>query len=191
MTREERMLALMADTDKHFAAYYDVIPNLIRKRGYKIGIEIGVFAGGHARRILGTTELHSLIGIDPYMIYKHGGMPSGIESQEDFDCLCDLVAKRLSPTRYQLLKMTSDTAFQLLDSELRYDFVFIDGFHSYDQVKKDLINYSQLIRKGGVISCHDYHHPSYPNLTKAIDEFAKQHHTKVVCGPLHLIYMEW
>jgi predicted O-methyltransferase YrrM len=35
------------------------------------------------------------------------------------------------------------------------DFLFIDGDHSYEGVKKDFEMYSQLVRKGGIIAFHD------------------------------------
>lgn len=38
------------------------------------------------------------------------------------------------------------------------DFVFIDGDHSYDGVKKDFEMYSSLVRKGGKMSFHDVLH---------------------------------
>jgi hypothetical protein len=191
MTRESHINWLIQDTTKHWKTYYNVLPNLIRARGYKRGIEIGVFAGGHAKAML-DAGLDFLVGVDPYKIYSHGGMPSEIKDQQDFDCLCSIVIKSLDSSRFVHLRMTSDDAVgNPVFQEKEFDFVFIDGFHSYSQVKKDMDNYSKFIRKGGVISCHDYKHPSYPLLTRAIDEFAEQHNTKVVEGPLHAVYMEW
>jgi len=35
------------------------------------------------------------------------------------------------------------------------DILFIDGDHSYEGVKKDYINYSPLVKKGGLIILHD------------------------------------
>lgn len=35
------------------------------------------------------------------------------------------------------------------------DFLFIDGNHFYDYVKKDLQMYGPLVRKGGIIALHD------------------------------------
>jgi len=35
------------------------------------------------------------------------------------------------------------------------DFLFIDGDHSYEEVKKDFEMYSPLVRKGGIIAFHD------------------------------------
>jgi len=37
----------------------------------------------------------------------------------------------------------------------KIDFLFIDGDHRYDGVKKDFIYYSPLVRKGGIIAFHD------------------------------------
>ncbi|GIW67117.1 MAG: hypothetical protein KatS3mg095_1015 [Candidatus Parcubacteria bacterium] len=42
------------------------------------------------------------------------------------------------------------------------DFLFIDGDHSYEGVKKDFEMYSPLVRKGGIIAFHDIvAHPIY------------------------------
>jgi len=37
----------------------------------------------------------------------------------------------------------------------KVDFLFIDGDHSYEGVKKDFEMYSTLVRKGGIIAFHD------------------------------------
>lgn len=39
------------------------------------------------------------------------------------------------------------------------DFLYIDGDHSYDGVKKDYLNYHDLVRPGGLIAFHDIAHP--------------------------------
>ena len=189
MTRQEKINAIIEDTNKNYAPYYDVLPNLIRERNYQSGIEIGVFCGGHAEKILETGC--ELIGIDPYMDYEPG-MPL-LDSQDDWDCLNDTVTFDILLAKYKKyipMRELSDWALLIhfLDNIL-YDFIFIDGLHTYDQLKKDLENYSPLIRKGGVIACHDYNHPTFPDLTTAIDEFVAEHKANLVIGPLHLVYM--
>jgi predicted O-methyltransferase YrrM len=37
----------------------------------------------------------------------------------------------------------------------KLDFLFIDGDHTYDGVKRDFEMYSRLVRKGGIIAFHD------------------------------------
>jgi len=43
------------------------------------------------------------------------------------------------------------------------DFLFIDGDHSYEGVKKDFEMYSSLVRKGGIIAFHDVVKHPYVN----------------------------
>lgn len=191
MTRIQKIKEIILDTDKNFSPYYEVIPKLIRERKYSKGIEIGVFCGGHAESIL-KTDLKLLVGIDPYKLYDPG-MPK-LDTQEDFDSLFLLTKIRLTQYkgRYQHIRKESDEAYQnFLKSQVeQYDFVFIDGLHTYEQCKKDLENYSKLIKQGGIIACHDYNHPTFLLLTNAIDEFVAKHKAKLVIGPLHLVYIE-
>ena len=48
------------------------------------------------------------------------------------------------------------------------DFVFIDGDHSYEGVKLDILNFLPKVRPGGLIAGHDYEHS--PMFRKAVDE---------------------
>ena len=49
---------------------------------------------------------------------------------------------------------TLEEVKRILSGE-RVDFLFIDGDHSYEGVKKDFKIYSPLLRKGGIIAFHD------------------------------------
>lgn len=182
MTQDEKIDYIIADTDKNYAPYYSSIPHLIRTNKYKRGIEIGVFCGGHAVKILQTGA--ELIGIDTYQMYDPG-MPN-MESQSDWELLYEKVMQRMN-ANYSHMRMTSDEAFELLKDQM-FDFVFIDGLHTYEQLKRDMENYSRIIRKGGVISMHDYMHPYFPDLTNAINEFVAEHRATLVICPLHLVY---
>lgn len=190
MIRLDKIKQIIKETDINFSPYYDVIPKLIRERNYSKGIEIGVFCGGHAKSILDNSNLSLLVGIDPYKLYEPG-MP-GFEEQKDFDVLFVIIQHRLDyKDRYQHIKETSDNAYEkfLKNQVEQYDFVFIDGLHTYEQCKKDLENYDKLIKKGGIIAGHDIDHPSFPLLTKAIEEFAAKHNAGVVRKALHSWYI--
>ena len=186
VNRLQKIKAIIADTNKNYAPYYDVLPNLIRERGYEEGIEIGVFCGGQAEKIVETGC--RLFGVDPYQMYEPG-MPL-MDSQEDWDLLFKLVNERLGKyDNFAMIRNDSQYATWLLKNDC-YDFVFIDGLHTYEQLKKDLDNFGFMIAKGGVIACHDYNHPTFPDLTTAIDEFAAEHNAEVIICPLHMIYIE-
>jgi predicted O-methyltransferase YrrM len=65
------------------------------------------------------------------------------------------------------LVMTSDDAFQIVkDGEL--NFIFIDGDHSYEQVKQDL-RWANKLTPLGVIAGHDYD-AGHPGVMQAVDE---------------------
>lgn len=57
------------------------------------------------------------------------------------------------------------------------DMVFIDGDHRYETVVKDIKKAFELLKPGGLISGHDYGHPSWPGVKQAVDEYVGQ--TKV------------
>ena len=51
-------------------------------------------------------------------------------------------------------RLTSDDFFRD-NPDARFDVVFIDGLHLYDQVRRDLVNALRVVRTGGWIAVHD------------------------------------
>ena len=49
----------------------------------------------------------------------------------------------------------SEVCIQGASNHSPYDFLFIDGDHSYDSVRQDWENYSPMVREGGFIALHD------------------------------------
>jgi hypothetical protein len=66
------------------------------------------------------------------------------------------------------IRKTSDDAVDEL-KDIKVDIIYIDGLHTYDQVKKDINNYKGLIKESGFISGHD-HHPVWQGVIDAIHE---------------------
>lgn len=54
------------------------------------------------------------------------------------------------------------------------DFLFIDGAHDYDSVKKDIHDWYPKIKFNGMIGGHDYGNNTFPGLIKAVNEFFGQ-----------------
>jgi len=108
-------------------------------------LEIGAYHGRSTRVF--THLAKYVLSIDPFI---SGG-------KEDVQALFD---NAVCPTR--LIPKTSDEAFDLLFNVVPYaeadkfDVVFIDGDHSYHQVMRDIKNYSQLLKQGGLLIIHDY-----------------------------------
>jgi hypothetical protein len=47
--------------------------------------------------------------------------------------------------------------------------VYIDACHKYDQVKRDILNYRNIVKKGGFVTGHDYRLPQR-EVIKAVDD---------------------
>lgn len=54
----------------------------------------------------------------------------------------------------------------------KLDFLFIDGDHSYEGVKKDFEMYSPLVRKGGIVAFHDI--ATIPGKTNKVRQYWKE-----------------
>ena len=65
------------------------------------------------------------------------------------------------------LKATSDDAIKQLQ-EARFDVVYIDGLHTYEQVKIDIANYTPITNF--IVAGHDYNKTNWPGVYKAINE---------------------
>jgi predicted O-methyltransferase YrrM len=50
------------------------------------------------------------------------------------------------------------------------DFVFIDGDHSYEGVKTDIIDWWPKVKPNGILSGDDYNYPGIPGVKRAVDE---------------------
>ena len=54
-----------------------------------------------------------------------------------------------------------------------FDLIFVDASHEYQNVIKDLNNYSNLLSNDGILVAHDIHSLEYPGVNKAWNEFKK------------------
>lgn len=72
---------------------------------------------------------------------------------------------------YIPLRMTTEEASNhFVDGTV--DIVFIDAEHSYEGVKNDILKWLPKVRKGGIISGHDYapDGSAWPEVKRAVDE---------------------
>jgi len=70
---------------------------------------------------------------------------------------------------YSQYERTKQKVVELLNNDL-LDFVFIDGDHSYNAVKKDFEIYFDLVRPGGIIALHDIGYAEEGGVHKFWDE---------------------
>jgi len=136
-----------------------------------VGVEIGTSYGCHAITLLKTLNIKHLYLVDPYKSYNN---LTGVETMS-FDELYNYTKKRLSKfNKHTFVRKTSSDAVNDIPNKL--DFVYIDGNHYYDFVKKDLEAYYPKVRVGGMICGHDF---NIPDVAKAVTEFATIKKVKV------------
>ena len=121
------------------------------KLGYKVGAEIGVCKGKFSRVFCWNVPDIKLYCIDTW--------ESDIDDPGDEGELNEANyahAKRiLSPFDTIFIRKNSMEALEdFKDGSL--DFVYIDGNHTFDYIMIDLIEWSKKVRKGGIVSGHDY-----------------------------------
>lgn len=51
--------------------------------------------------------------------------------------------------------MTSDEYFESISDDVKFDIIFIDGLHRYEQCYRDIVNATKHLNDGGFILCHD------------------------------------
>jgi predicted O-methyltransferase YrrM len=143
--------------------------NLLKDKQQLIGLEIGCYAGVNASYLLKNLNIKKLHGVDPYIEYIdwNGGVTcqSGDPAEQQAN-------ERLKfYTNFIKHKKTSDDAVNQFKDEI-FDFIFIDGLHTYEQVLMDCKNYYSKLKPGGIFSGHDY--TAISDVNKAVNEFAKQ-----------------
>lgn len=139
-------------------------------------------SNGRDPKTLSMIEIGSYIGESTSVFASYFGKVVSVDPFENDYDLNDLACKHAdfkdvyakflenmqSFENVENIRKRSDDAITDLE-EGKYDFVYIDGMHTYDQVKKDIINYKKLIKPGGFIGGHDYSH-YWPGVVKAVDE---------------------
>ncbi len=131
------------------------LPKLFRKLGFKVGAEIGVSTGRYSKVLHRSIPGLKLYCIDPWLAYD-GYVEQNNEAGQIVLNGCMEVAKaRLAPYNCQFIKAFSTDAAKLIKDE-SLDFVFIDGNHSFEYVIEDIAQWSKKVRKGGIVSGHDF-----------------------------------
>jgi len=125
-------------------------------------IEIGSYTGDST--LFFSEHFRSVIAVDPFL-----------DDYDPSDDACnyapfhkvyeEFIRRTKDNPKIELIRFNSDEAVEIIANAAKklgakhlnlFDLVYIDGMHTYDQVKKDIQNYLPFIRKGGFIAGHDY-----------------------------------
>ena len=56
---------------------------------------------------------------------------------------------------YTTCKMPSDDFFRDISNDKKWDIIFVDGLHEYEQCYRDIVNAANHLEENGFIVCHD------------------------------------
>ena len=129
------------------------LATLFKELGVQTGVEIGVLKGEYTQILCQTIPGLKLYGVDPWIVYPDYYDVSG--GQPYFDTIYEEAKQRTKDYDCTLIKKFSMDAVKDFEDE-SLDFVFIDGNHEFVHVAEDIHYWGKKIKKGGIISGHDY-----------------------------------
>jgi hypothetical protein len=116
----------------------EVVQRIIDKKKARRYLEIGVSNGTNFFRI----KARQKTAIDPH--FKFSGKRKA-----------EWILKNPRNLTAKYCECTSDDFFSSAGSGARFDVVFIDGLHTYEQSLRDVVSSLARLEKGGVIVIHD------------------------------------
>ena len=140
----------------------------------KVGAEIGVAEGRYSKMICDHNKGVRLMCVDPWI--KYAGNPRS-HPQSEHDRNIGITRRILRPFDVEIVQAMSMDAVRDVPFE-SLDFVYIDGHHGFDFVMQDIIEWGKRVRKGGIISGHDYYNFRWAGVMTAVDAYVLAHGVK-------------
>jgi hypothetical protein len=130
------------------------LPQFFVDMGYKVGVEIGVEEGFFSEELCRVGL--KVYSVDPWI---HSPNWRYQRTQEEMEKIYNRAKARLGkyPNDTIIRKYSMDALADFPNESL--DFVYIDGNHEFRYVAEDLYEWPKKIRKGGIVSGHDYFTP--------------------------------
>ena len=158
---------------------------------HSAGAEIGVHMGDFSQQIVAFTTPIELHLIDPWEhqtsdMYKdawYGGEAAGGQKEMDqrYADVCNKFDQEIQDGRVKVHRGYSTDILDQFPDEY-FDWIYIDGNHLYEFVKKDLELSLQKTKSGGLITGDDYCKGGWweGGVKKAVDEFSKTESIQLV-----------
>ena len=169
-------------TEKH--RWFAVVKRIPEERA-TIGAEIGVLNGATSANVLQYRPKTVLIMVDPWSAdnrdqsYIDSGAEDASADQAWLDENMQFALDDTMPfeARRKVWRMKSEDAAPEVNNGT-LDYVFIDGDHSYEGVKRDITLWWPKVKEGGWIGGHDWKSERHPEVTYAVvDAFVEPHET--------------
>lgn len=104
-------------------------------------LEVGSASGGNCFVLNKYLNLKNIVIVDDNKHHKHHLRPSILKDVNRIEYIGD--------------SQSVEILDKVKETNLIYDFIYIDGGHSYDCVKNDTNNYIKFLRQDGYVIFHD------------------------------------
>jgi hypothetical protein len=145
------------------------MPRLFNDLKLNLGVEIGVAEGLFSEKLCIQNKNLKLYLVDMWAQYP-GYEDESVEIQEKN---YKEIKERIKSFNCHIIKDWSiNAAKRFSDNSL--DFVFIDANHTYEGCKEDIKAWEKKVKKGGIVSGHDYKKELNYGVIEAVDEWVKK-----------------
>ncbi len=159
------------------------LPVLFDQLGLKRGAEIGVEKGMYSKVLLEKNPGSTLFCVDPWLAYP--GYREHV-SQEKLDGFLEETKAYLQGLDFVIVrKLSVDAAREFPDESL--DYVYIDGNHEFSHVVADICAWYPKVKKGGIVSGHDYISRRDPKLNMHVPEAVRGFTSAYQITPLFIL----
>jgi predicted O-methyltransferase YrrM len=131
-------------------------------------LEIGTREGDSLRAVLDNSPTLSRVVCADTWGGEYGGTGRGSHSHID-----EIVSRYGNVASFRCLDGDSKLTIPQISDE-RFDLILVDGDHSLDGARADLINVSSLVSPGGFVLLHDICHPAHFYLSKLFDLWVEE-----------------
>lgn len=134
--------------------------------GWTKGAEIGVLAGWTHWHLLDKRPSLSMIAVDSWQTRSGSCVYGDAERIAAAKAAFNAKSKEYGGRSRVINEDSLTAAARIPDASL--DFVFIDGDHTYEACRRDILAWLPKLKSSGWITGHDYH--EFPGVKKAVDE---------------------
>ena len=143
-------------------------------------VEIGTFKGYFAEKILYFTNPKKLHLIDPWTDLNYDEAPN--QGENRYQNVLELLDREINLGQVLVHRGYSHEVCNNFEDNY-FDWIYIDGSHEYEFVKKDLELYYPKVKVGGFITGDDYMEGPWSKgggVKRAVDEFIATKLVKVI-----------
>lgn len=162
-------LYITSDFYEHFNTKYKIFKKYNKKSMAEIGVRFGysLYAFCHANPDLEYDGFDIING-------GHGGQMN----IDTFEYVKNKIPSEFPNAKINLHHSNTQILNNLIDK--KYDYIHIDGDHSYNGCYHDMEISYKSCNKGAIIHLDDYSHTAVPDVKRAIDDWIKNNSDKIL-----------